>query len=67
MKRVILIQNTFVGRKRYIAGDVVEVSDELAKHLASLDLAHIQEPAPEPEIEAGKKKAGKKASSGAKK
>lgn len=49
MKQVILLQNTFIGRERRLAGEVVEVSNEQAKHLASLNLAHIQEPVPEPE------------------
>ncbi len=41
MKDVILIRNALIGGKRHLAGAVVSVEDDFAKHLASLDIAFI--------------------------
>lgn len=44
MKDVILIRNALINGHRHLAGATVAVSDELAKHLASLDIAFIPQP-----------------------
>ena len=53
--KVVLLQNTIIDGKRMLAGEVADVSEAFALHLAEQDLAYFceeaaEKPVQEPEV-----------------
>lgn len=42
--KIVLLQNTILNGSRYVAGDSVEVSAEVAKKMEKANLASIEKP-----------------------